>query len=625
MKSSKVWGYIALLIVGFQLSAFSQTVDQDYFRSPVKPGGRNYLSGNFAELRPNHFHTGLDYKFGGVEGEPIYAAADGWVHRIKVSSFGYGNVIYLKHPNGKITLYGHLRNFNPELSEFMRNKMYEAQANDLEIYPEPGELPVKKGEQIANGGNTGSSGGPHLHFEIRDSLDRAMDPLLFGFPEIIDKTSPTPQSIAIVPLDVNSRVNGKYQRIQVTPVGSGSNYKLPSTIYITGRVGIEVRSYDRLDGVSNRNGFPRFELLADDSLVFELEIDKVDFNLSRQFLLHTHQNRYTKLYKQRSLKFDFIRPDTLTTGHIDLAAGEKKNYNLKLIDAFKNTSNITFILQGKELETEVVAGLSPTKAILSFHQNILKITAPISPNGGLAKFFIGENNYEMLPAYQDAQSRTYLWDMNFGIPDKVDICSQVLVVGVNTKIPVGKEILFAQNNITLTFQENSLLEDLFLRTETKESPQNPKLEINQRDEYLWSTIGVKWKVNSIKPNSDRVHVYQESSNGRKSFVGGTWTGDHVEFKTRNFGTFVLAEDNSKPTIRVIRANSSGLRFVIKDELSGIKSFEAKVNGEWVLMRYEHKQAVIWSEKLNKQPFKGEVVLKVTDQAGNIAEWKSTIS
>lgn len=625
MKLSKLLVHIALVFIGFNYSVYSQKIDRDYFRSPVKPGGRNYLSGNFAELRPNHFHTGLDYKFGGVEGEPIYAAADGWVYRIKVSSFGYGNVIYLKHPNGKITLYGHLRNFNKTISDYMQKKMYEAEVNELEVYPEPRELPVKIGEQIANGGNTGSSGGPHLHFEIRDSLDRAMDPLLFGFPEIIDNTAPIPQSIAIVPLDVNSRVNGKYQRLQITPVASGSNFRLPNTIYISGRVAIEVQSYDRLDGASNRNGFPNFELFQEDSLLFQLTVDKVDFNLSRQFLLHTYQNRYTKLYKQRSLKFDFISPDSLNTGHLSLDAEEKKDYTLKLSDAYKNLREIKFTLQGKELENQVNAGNTPSKANLSFHQNILKITAPISSNGGLAKFFIAENTYEMLPAYMDSQSRTYLWDMNFGIPDQVDICSEVLTVGVNAKIPVNRELLIAEENYSITFAENSLLEDLFLRVESNGTVENSKLEINDDNEYLWKPVSVKWNISKPDQNAEKVHIYQQYSNGRKSFVGGTWEEGSISFKTGNFGTFVLAEDIDKPSIRVIRANSSEIRFSIKDDLSGINSFEARINGKWVLMRYEHKQAVIWSEKMNEKPFKGTVVLKVTDQAGNIAEWTGTIS
>jgi hypothetical protein len=108
-------------------------------------------------------------------------------------------------------------------------------------------------------------------------------------------------------------------------------------------------------------------------------------------------------------------------------------------------------------------------------------------------------------------------------------------------------------------------------------------------------------------------------------VGGTWEDGQIRFKTRNFGSFVLAEDNVKPTITPIRVNAQGMRFTIKDNLSGIRSFEAWVDGKWVLMRYEHKQAVIWSETKAKQPLKGAVLLKVTDMAGNVAEYRTTIS
>lgn len=603
----------------------AQEIQSEYYQSPVRPGGRNYLSGNFAELRPNHFHTGLDYKFGGQEGEPIYAAADGWVHRIKVSSYGYGNVIYLKHPNGQITLYGHLRNFNEELTNFMRQKMYEAERNDLEVYPAPGELLVKKGEKIANGGNTGSSGGPHLHFEIRDSLDRAMDPLRFGFPEIIDRTPPTPQTIALVPLDINSRINGRYERLEITPVSTGRDYRLPSTVQVTGKIGVEIRSFDQLDGASNRNGYPIFDLLEEDSVIMNLTVDKVDFNYTRQFLLHTHQNRFTKLYKQKALLFDFITPKTEDAGHISLEPGDKKNYTLSLKDALGNERKIDFTLQGIEMENEVNSKVTPSRARLDFHQNILEITAPISQEGGLAKFYVRENTFEMLPAYQDSKSRTYLWDMNFGVPDQVDVCSEVIQTGVLAAIPMRQELLFATKYASLTFYENSLLQDLFLRMENAGTPANPKLELNNRAEYLWNPISVDWKVSPGALERARTHVYQLSSNGGKSFVGGSWGEGSINFETRNLGTFVLAEDKTKPTISVVRVNASELRFVIRDNLSGINNFEAKVNGEWVLMRYEHKQAVIWSEKLGKQPFRGEVVLKVTDQAGNTAEWKGTIS
>lgn len=614
-----------LLFVGFLniLGLEAQQVNKRYFTNPINPGTRNYLSGNFAELRPNHFHTGLDFKTGGQEGVPILAAADGWVYRIKISSFGYGNVIYLKHPNGMITLYGHLRNFNTELQDYMRKKMYEAQVNELELYPTPGELPVKQGQRIADSGNTGGSGGPHLHFEIRDSLNRAMDPLLFGFPEIIDNVAPVPQRMAIVPLDIDSRVNGKFDRLEITPVASGSNYRLPNAINITGKVGLEIRSYDQLSGANNRNGYPVFELADEQGTIFNLTVDKVDFNYSRHFLQHTHQNQYSKLYYQKNLKFEFISPKAENTGHLELGPGVKKEYKLTLRDAYENERQISFTLQGQDLETHVNDGAAPSRATVDYINDILKIKAPTSQKGGLAKFYVGANSYEMLPAYQDANSRTYLWDMDFGIPQKIDVCTETISTGISALIPAGKEYAYIDDRVQLTFLPQTLLDDLFLRVAVTGSTTVPKLILNSRQEYLWNAVNIQWKVPGYAGNKARSHAYY-TSGGYKSFLGGTWNGDTLNFGSRYLGEISILEDNAKPTIRVIRANSSELRFVVQDGLSGIDTYEAFVNGKWVLMRYEYKQAVIWSEKRANELFKGEVLLKVTDKAGNTAEWKGTI-
>lgn len=625
MKSNKFLP-ITLFLVLLLISGLSaQEIQKGIFRSPVKPGGRNFLSGNFSELRPNHFHTGLDYKFGGAEGEPIYAAADGWIHRIKISSFGYGNVIYLKHPTGHITLYGHLRNFNPKLTEWMRQKMYEVQQNELEVFPAPGELPVKKGELIANGGNTGSSGGPHLHFEIRDSLDRAMDPLLAGFSEILDNIPPTPQKIAIVPLEIDSRVNGKFQRIEITPVLSGASYRIPETIRVSGKVGLEIQSYDKLDGAENQNGFPKFEISDETGLLYSLHVNQVDFNYTRHFLLHTHQNRFTRLYHQPNLKFDFFTPNTEGTGAFKVEAGQKKNIQIRLLDAYQNARLVNLVLTGADLDSTVTDGVAPAKAQTSYFRHHMKIKVAQTDKGGLAQFFIGNQVYEILPAYQDSQSRTYLWDLRFGIPSKIDLCSEILIPDLIGHFPVGKEHLHATEKLRIKTEENSLLEDLYLRVGHSGTSDAPVLRLQETTEYLWNPIEVTWNVSGYSGDKSKTHVYQRAANGSRSFAGGEWVGDQIRFKTRNFGSFVLGVDNVKPTITPIRINGQGMRFTIKDNLSGIKSFEALVDGKWVLMRYEHKQSVIWSETLDKQPLRGSVLLKVTDQAGNIAEWKGTIS
>ncbi len=625
LKLSKFAFFSLLLSVGYISTGWSQEIQKGYFQSPVKPGARNYLAGNFSELRPNHFHTGLDYKFGGVEGEPIYAVADGWVHKIKISSFGYGNVIYLKHPSGHITLYGHLRNFSPALHAWMKKKMYEAKLNELEINLKEGELPVKKGELIANGGNTGSSGGPHLHFEIRDSLDRAMDPLLAGYSEILDRTPPTPQKIAIVPLELDSRVNGKFQRVEVTPVLSGTNYRIPETIQVSGKVGLEIQSYDKLDGAENQNGFPKFEVSDDSGPLFKLVVDKVDFNFTRHFLLHTHLNRFTKLYHQKNLKFSFITPNSPGTGAFELETGKKKNVQLKLVDAYNNTRLVQLSLMGADLDSTRSDGAAPPKAQVSYYKNIMKIKVAQSSKGGLAKFEVGNTTYEILPAYQDAASRTYLWDLRFGIPKKIDLCSEIYTPDIIGHFPVDREHVHANAKLQIRTDSNSLLEDLYLRVSHSGTATSPILTLGESTTYLWNPIEATWEVTGYAGNKAKTKVYQRAGNGALSYIGGEWMGNQIRFKTRNFGSFVLAEDATKPSISLIKVNAQGMRFTIRDNLSGIKSFEAFVNAEWVWMRYEHKQAVIWSEPMNGQSLKGPAILRVTDQAGNVAEWRGTLN
>jgi murein DD-endopeptidase MepM/ murein hydrolase activator NlpD len=625
LKLSKLVVFSFLFCVGYISASWGQQIQKGYFQSPVKPGVRNFLAGNFSELRPNHFHTGLDYKFGGVEGEPIYAVADGWVHRIKISSFGYGNVIYLKHPSGHITLYGHLRNFSPTLHAWMKKKMYEAKLNELEITLKEGELPVKKGELIANGGNTGSSGGPHLHFEIRDSLDRALDPLLAGYSEILDRTPPTPQKIAIVPLELDSRVNGKFQRVEVTPVLSGTNYRIPETIQVSGKVGLEIQGYDKLDGAENQNGFPRFEVSDDNGPLFKLVVDKVDFNFTRHFLLHTHLNRFTKLYHQKDLKFSYITPSSPGTGVFEIETGKKKNVQLKLVDAYNNTRLVQLSLIGADLDSTRSDGPAPSKAQVSYYKNIMKIKVAQSSKGGLAKFEVGNTTYEILPAYQDAASRTYLWDLRFGIPKKIDLCSEIYIPDIIGHFPVDREHVHVNAKLQIRTDSNSLLEDLYLRVSHAGTATAPVLNLGESTTYLWNPIEVTWDVTGFAGNKAKTQVYQRAANGALSFIGGEWMGNQIRFKTRNFGSFVLAEDATKPSISPIKVNAQGMRFTIKDNLSGIKSFEALVNGEWVWMRYEHKQAVIWSESLNGQSLIGPAILRVSDQAGNVAEWRGTLN
>lgn len=615
--------------VAFALSVIVFTsfypIDKGYYLFPIKPGEQNYLAGNMAEIRPNHFHTGLDIKTDGRQGLPVYAAADGYVHRMKISSFGYGNILYLRHPNGQYTTYAHLREFAPEIDSFMRKEMYKEKKNELEIYLDEQTFPVKKGDTIAYSGNSGSSAGPHLHFEIRDSLDRAIDPLKFGFSEITDNTPPTLLKVAITPLEIESRVNGKFDRTEFSVNYDGESFYVNQPIEITGKVGIEIRGYDKLDDMYNPNGFPRFEIFHNDTSLFKIDVDQVDFDLGRFLLSHTYRNSFTRLYKRPNNLFGFYQPDTVFSGAIQARAEEEKYIQVVLQDVMGNSTLLKLNFLGKAASSQL-NGYNNTGGgdKISYQDHLMVINGQPSDIGDLAAFYVNGFKMELPPAYVGSNKRTYLWDMNLGFPDSVDLCTEMIYPEAVTKIAFQQSSWFSDGKTILKFEDNSLLDDLFLRIRYQSLPGQPSIKINDPTEYLRDNIEITMKAIGHLGKKENTHVYLEYANGFKSFLGGEWIKENIRFKTRNFGTFVLAEDSVPPRINPLRINFRELRFSIGDNLSGIDRFEAFVNGEWVLMRYEYKQSVIWSEKKTDSPFKGPVSLRVRDKAGNIAIYEGQI-
>ena len=614
---------VFILLLWLSHPSFAQ-IEKGYYLFPIKPGERNFLAGNMSELRSNHFHTGLDIKTDQRQGLPVYAAADGFVHRMKISSFGYGNILYLRHPNGQITVYAHLREFAAEIATYIRQEMYKAQKNELELYLDEMTFPVKKGDIIAYSGNTGSSAGPHLHFEIRDSLDRAIDPLKFGFAEIIDNTPPTVTKIAISPLTIDSRINGQYARNEYNVHYDGNGFHVKEPIEISGKVGIELRGFDKLDDMYNPNGFPVFELFEDDSLAFSIDVDRVDFNLSRFLLSHTYRNSFTRLYKRQNNQFHFYQPDSTLSGAIEVLPGQEKKVRVQIKDVYDNQTQVRLNFIGREPQSKL-AGNNTTGGNQTFiyDQNILVVNAPPSDQGTLAQFYVNGYALEIPMAYEGNNKRTYMWDLDYGIPDSIDVCTDILVPQVKAKIPFKEKNWFSDGKTTVKFDERSLLDDLYLRIEDRGQPGQPSIRINELSEYLRSGVEITMDASGYIGSKENTQVYLQYPNSKR-FLGGRWAGDHVSFSTNNLGTFVLAEDSVPPRINPVRVNAKELRFTISDNLSGISSFEAFVDGKWVLMRYEYKQALIWSEKLDAEPFKGELILRVKDNAGNEAVYQRNL-
>ena len=244
-----------------------------YFQFPINPGKNSSLAGTFAELRGNHFHSGIDIRTNEKENLEVVSSAEGYVSRINVSTSGFGKALYIQHPNGLTTVYAHLNRFSPEIEAYVRAKQYENKKFQIKLFPKKDELKVKKGQLIALSGNTGGSKGPHLHFEVRNNKSEPINPLYAEFPELQDTIKPLIRSLTFSPITRNASVGGSTEPsfIRFNPK---SNIAFNSAIPTQGKIGFGIEVYDNNNGANNQNGIHIIEVYENDKLIFTHMIDK---------------------------------------------------------------------------------------------------------------------------------------------------------------------------------------------------------------------------------------------------------------------------------------------------------------------------------------------------------------
>ncbi|MGA2822054.1 MAG: M23 family metallopeptidase, partial [Bacteroidales bacterium] len=271
------------LILGIILPGQSQSprYPKNYFRSPVD--FPIMLAGGFGDVRQNHFHSGIDIRTGGEEGKPVYATADGYISRINISSTGFGKALYITHPNGFTSVYGHLKKLNGVIGNWIREQQYKKESFEIDIPVDAGVLKVKKGDIIAYSGNTGLSEGPHLHFEIRDAATQEIiNPLLFGLP-FKDSTPPKIYNVRIYPFDENSMVNFSGNPVTLIVNGSGNNCKVSSkdTVRVSGNIIFGIQALDFSNDTGSRDGITSIELFVDTVCYFSQKIERFAFAETR--------------------------------------------------------------------------------------------------------------------------------------------------------------------------------------------------------------------------------------------------------------------------------------------------------------------------------------------------------
>lgn len=538
---------------------------QGYFRNPLNIPIA--LAGGFAECRPNHFHTGIDLKTNQKENQPVFAAADGYVSRISISNTGYGNCLYLSHPNGYITVYGHLNDFFPALQQYTVSRQYALESWRLDESLAPDQFPVKKGQQIAWSGNTGGSTGPHLHFEVRSAASgQVLNALLFGLP-VKDTRAPEAKSLAVY----NGGQSIYEQDPRLFPLSkNGNNYTLPSAVlqveHPTLMLGIVAQDYT--DNSHNWLGIYEMKLFMDGDLKVATRLNAIDFAQNR--MVNAYADYKTKEQKGQWYQGLYRLPNnalnaytTVTDkGKLDLSDGTVHDIKLTLADPMGNRSMLTFKVQ-------------------------------YSPKGN-----------PDTPINTCAAAAQY-WD-----------CRKPNEISTPT--------LFFSTRAT------SLYDDIcFTYSETpSEQYLSAVVQLHQSAVPLQDYCPLRIRLNQPLPFDLRsklvfVHRIKAASlpgNNPQDAVAAKYVQGWAEAEVRTFGNYYVQLDTIAPTITNMQKSNdfSALKqisFRVAEDKTSIKEFRGELNGNWLrFVRSGNLFTYFFDEKC--PPGKHELVLTATDENEN---------
>jgi murein DD-endopeptidase MepM/ murein hydrolase activator NlpD len=503
----------------------------DYFRSPLDIP--IILSGTFGELRSNHFHSGLDIKTQGKQGLNVYAAAEGYVSRIKVSQYGFGKAIYITHPNGYTTVYAHLSKYAAEIEKYVKNIQYKKKKYATgNIYLKEDKFPVKKGEIIAFSGDTGGSGGPHLHYEIRSSrTENIINPMLFGLlPKDIIK--PVFQSLMIYALNNDSRINNNNINISSPIKNIGNGIYVTNRLTANGNIGFGVNVFDRLNNANNKNGIYSLEMLVNDKRVYYHNVETFSFSESKLINLLIDYKHY-KTYKSRIQKTHKVDKNTLSI--------------------YKDLKN-----DGKLLIKE------------GFNYNI-KI---------IAKDFKGNKSVLKIPV-KGIKSNTIFTN----VKDTT-----------NYKIIANKFQKFTFNNVTVAFPKNTFYKDCYLDLKKE----NGIIKIHKPTIPLDKSYTLTFNVTKYSEEEKKQLYIANVEYKKYPRYQFTRKKDTTFYTTTKYlGNYMLLSDTKKPKATPLYfkneqwiSNATTLKVKISDAESGIKSYVASIDGEWILMEYNHKKGIL---------------------------------
>ncbi|MEI9920112.1 MAG: M23 family metallopeptidase [Bacteroidota bacterium] len=618
---------VVLFVLGFQIS-FAQG-----YLFPINSGRPALLAGTMGELRSTHFHAGLDIH--ASIGEAVHAANDGYIYRATVATGGYGTVLYVRHPDGKGTVYAHLSEFVGPIAEYVLQERYKRKQSEIDLFLAPGQFPVSKGDVIAKSGNTGGSGGPHLHFELRDANEEALNPMTLNFEEVRDHTAPLPQRVALRTMDINSRINDQFGRFEFPVTKKGNSFVISQPVNASGHIGLEVLAYDRMENSSFRFGINLIELYANNEKIFTQKIEKISFAESRNILalvdyktMETRGYRYNKLYVDDGNKLPFYDGTNLKKGIT--VKDEDVNLEIRLIDYNGNTSSIILTLKpAPESKTTDFDENRIRPVITDISGSVLTLNVTMcdprdeSAIAGGIQLYSNGSMRTLQPSYSARAHNVFLVDLNKYQPDSIVTCSGTWVSNFRDRIPSNTAYKYYSDLVDVEFPARSLYDTLFLST-AYDSTFRETFTVGTRMTPLQQSVHIQLRPLKSYPPSKSPGVYRVDHGGY-TFMNSYWKNGKVGFNSLSLGQFTFLYDSVPPTARVVSLGSQAVKMKIRDELSGISYFEASINGEWLLMTYDYKTGLIYSERLDRsRPIRGEFELKVVDNAGNETIYKKRI-
>ena len=565
--------YPLILLTLFCLGGYVRsqpTFRQDYFIAPINIS--MFLSGSFGELRSNHFHSGIDIKTQGVTGHRIFASAEGYVSRIKVEAAGYGNTLYITHPAGYTTVYAHLDRFRQDIADYVKELQYKQEKHALNVYPEKEKWKVEKGEFIALSGTSGYSFGPHLHFEIRNATNQApMNVLLFGF-DIEDDIAPRVMSLYMYPMDERSHVNGtgEKQRFHVEADSTGYRLKDMPELKTNGKVSFGIEAFDYLNGARNRCGVYSIKMLIDGELKYHWKMDEFKFSESRyinSYIDYEEKQRSSRLVQKtyqepnnRLGLYQYVEDE----GIFDFS--EDREYQVRFIlkDAYANSTELSFTVRGGQSYS----------------------IPPSSPIDNFVRKFSGDTPNE-----------------------------------------------FRKEDVILTIPKESLYDDLdftYRKSEAIAGSWSPVHHIHHIHTPMHLSGELAIKADSLPENMrDKAYLgYMNGEDGHTESAGGEWEDGMVRSKIRSFGRYIVLVDTIAPELKPLNLVGSrdmsakiSFRFRVRDQQSGIKSYEGYIDNHWVLIEYDLKKDLLVYRFDRERLERGknhELELYIIDNKDNIA-------